>query len=65
MKRNLLLFLMTFFGTVVSAQTSFEPHVVIDNSFGSQDPNSAQAADIEGKFDSLAGMRGIFHFGAW
>lgn len=47
MRRILLLILITFFGITASAQTDYKEHIVIDNSFGSQTPNSAQAADID------------------
>lgn len=47
MRKILLLILITFFGITTSAQTDFMQHIVIDNSFGSRDPNSAQVADID------------------
>ena len=46
MKKKLLFFL--FITTAVSAQNGYQEHIVIDKSFGSQNPQAVATADING-----------------
>ena len=46
MKKKLLFFL--FITTTISAQNGYQEHVVIDKSFGSQNPQAVATADING-----------------